>query len=74
LNLTTQENCFGNWLASQTDDDLRQALGADVGPLIKDHIRREIERRNMTAVILPFTHTDQMVPLVDTNFCLDQNR
>lgn len=51
-NLPTQDACFRNWLASQSDDDLRQALGADVGDMIRDRVRDEIDRRGVAAQII----------------------
>lgn len=58
MNLPTQDTCFQNWLASQTDDDLRQALGADVGGMIRDRLRTEINRRGLAAKIIPFSEID----------------
>lgn len=45
MKLPTQDTCFRNWLASQSDDDLHQALREDVGEMIRDQLRTEIERR-----------------------------
>lgn len=39
---------FQKWLASQSDDDLRQALREDVGEMIRNGVREEIEGRYFT--------------------------
>lgn len=74
MNLPTQDTCFQNWLASQSDNDLRSALAEDVGELIKGRVRREIEGCGVDADILHFTRPNLPMPLVDTNLRRDQNR
>jgi hypothetical protein len=52
-NLPSFNACIKNWLDSQSDDDLRQALREDVGEMIRDRVREEIERRGVGAHIVP---------------------
>jgi hypothetical protein len=61
MNLPTQDTCFQKWLASQSDSDLRQASREDVGDMIRDRVRVEIERRGLSIVLLarPTSSTDQ---------------
>lgn len=51
-NLPSFNACFQNWLDSQSDDDLRHALREDIGEMIRDKVREEIERRGTTATRL----------------------
>ena len=56
MKLPTQDTCFRNWLASQSDNDLRRTLNEDVGDMIRDRVHDEIEHRGIAADILPFTN------------------
>lgn len=66
MNLPTQDTCFRKWLASQTDDDLRGTLAENVGSMIRDRVRDEIERRGLTAQIIPFSKIVERTLTCDT--------
>jgi len=61
-NLPTYDTCFHNWLDSQSNDDLRQAIHEDVGEMIRNRVRVEIDRRDFeprNLVIIPVSFSQR---------------